>query len=213
MFLFMKKIILILFFAITTFSTTQAAMPVKWGAVAGLNLTDMKGDLGDKIKVGFHVGAKAELALTGNLFLDGRLLFTQKGYKSDNMHIWSEDGTTYPVERNAKNYYMELPIHIGYKFDLHKDFSIFISGGGYLGLGMFGKDKFKYNGQKESYDLYKSGRGDKRFDCGIGARAGVEVVKKVQISASYDFGLTNINKYSYGGAKHRNLMISCAYLF
>lgn len=202
----MKKIVLFLFL-LSTLSYANAIEPIRWGAVAGVNVSNNSTDAANN-KIGFHVGGKAELAITNHFYLESLLLFTQKGYKADSF-VNSEGN---PIKFKYTNYYIELPIHAGYKVRTNDDLSIFVSGGGYLGVGLFGKLKNEISGQSISTDLYKNNRGDKRFDCGLGLKAGVEIVKKIQISAGYDLGLININKY-ISDYKNRNLSISCAYLF
>ena len=53
--------------------------------------------------------------------------------------------------------------------------------------------------------------GLKRFDFGLGLKAGVEFSKKYQFAISYDFGLVEVAKDL--GMKNRNLMISLGYMF
>lgn len=78
---------------------------------------------------------------------------------------------------------MEVPVYIGYKYAVNDDFA----------LDIFGDDGFK------------------RFDFGLGLKAGVEFSRKYQVAISYDFGLVDVQKDL--GMKNRNLMISLGYMF
>lgn len=65
-------------------------------------------------------------------------------------------------------------------------------------------------GKSVSEDIFGDD-GFKRFDFGLGLKAGVEFNKKYQVALSYDFGLIDVQKDL--GMKNRNLMISFGYMF
>ena len=65
-------------------------------------------------------------------------------------------------------------------------------------------------GKSVSEDIFGDD-GFKRFDFGLGLKAGVEFNKKYQAALSYDFGLIDVQKDL--GMKNRNLMISFGYMF
>lgn len=51
----------------------------------------------------------------------------------------------------------------------------------------------------------------KRFDFGLGLKAGIEFCQKYQLSIGYDWGLTD--NIENGSNKNRNLMLSLGYCF
>ena len=51
----------------------------------------------------------------------------------------------------------------------------------------------------------------KRFDFGLGLKAGVEFFQKYQVSIGYDWGL--LDNIEDSGNKNRNLMLSVGYFF
>ena len=86
--------------------------------VAGMNVSNL-GGVGAKI--GFHAGARFELAIpaiTEGIYTNAGLLFSLKGYALD----WG-------VVRSKSNaYYIDIPIHMGYKYShLRRGWSIFRS--------------------------------------------------------------------------------------
>lgn len=202
----MKKYFVLLVL-LSTFSFVKAGEPIRYGVVGGMNVSSLKMDGADN-RLGFHLGGKAELALPSNFFLEGSLLFTQKGYESKN-YINVDQNL---VKWYLSSYYLELPVHLGYKLAVARDWSLLVSGGAYLGYGLFGKRKTTVAGTSNSTNLYKKYSGDKRFDAGLGLKAGVEFKQKIQLTASYDWGLLKANKHSKD-AKNRNVMISVGYLF
>lgn len=200
---------------------------LKWGVVAGMNVSKMS-TAGLDNKIGYHVGVRAELGLpqvANGLYLDAAALISAKGAKTD-------AGDLGGINVNAT--YLEIPIHVGYKYAVNDNFNVFGSFGPYVGIGLFGKtkvDELDYDSSHElvntSYKYNTFGDGYKRFDMGLGLNVGVEIQQKYRISLGYDFGLLKafdaasenngddeemeINLAS--GAKNRNLTISVAYMF
>lgn len=164
-------------------------------------------------RIGFHAGIKAELGLpqvTEGAYMDFGALLTLKGAQIDG-------GAAGNIKLNP--YYLEIPVHIGYKYAVNDDFTLFANAGPYVAIGLFGKVKAKINGDF-SDDLGFSGSasedifgddGFKRFDLGLGLKVGAEFSKKYQVSFGYDFGLVEVAKSS--DTKNRNFMISVGFMF
>lgn len=156
------------------------------------------------------LGVKAEVGLpqiSEGVYLDMGALLTLKGAKIDG-------GSAASIKFNP--YYLEIPVHIGYKYAVNENFAIFGNAGPYLAIGLFGKAKAEgdildeYEFDDNSTNVF----GDdamKRFDFGLGLKAGVEFSQKYQISIGYDWGLVENIKDS--GNKNRNLMISLSCFF
>lgn len=209
----MKKILL--FFALVAMSVVSinAQDNLKWGVMAGMNVSKYT-ITGFDSRIGFHAGVKAELGLSqeaSGAYMDFAALLTLKGAKID-------AGSLASFKMNP--YYLEVPVHIGYKYAVNDDFALFGSAGPYIAVGLFGKAKAKvdgdlvdlgeFGGNSASEDIFGDD-GLKRFDFGLGLKAGVEFSKKYQVAISYDFGLVEVAKDL--GMKNRNLMISLGYMF
>lgn len=209
----MKKILL--FFALVAMSVVSinAQDNLKWGVMAGMNVSKYT-ITGFDSRIGFHAGVKAELGLSqeaSGAYMDFTALLTLKGAKID-------AGSLASFKMNP--YYLEVPVHIGYKYAVNDDFALFGSAGPYIAVGLFGKAKAKvdgalvdlgeFGGNSASEDIFGDD-GFKRFDFGLGLKAGVEFSKKYQVAISYDFGLVEVAKDL--GMKNRNLMISLGYMF
>ncbi len=209
----MKKVLL--FFALVAMSvvSVNAQDNLKWGVMAGMNVSKYT-ITGFDNRIGFHAGVKAELGLSqeaSGAYMDFAALLTLKGAKIDGGSIAS-------IKFNP--YYLEVPVHVGYKYAVNDDFALFGSVGPYIAVGLFGKAKAKVDGNIA--DLGELGTnsasenifgddGLKRFDFGLGLKAGVEFSKKYQVAISYDFGLVEVAKDL--GMKNRNLMLSLGYMF
>lgn len=209
----MKKVLL--FFALVAISVVSinAQDNLKWGVMAGMNVSKYT-ITGFDSRIGFHAGVKAELGLSqeaSGAYMDFAALLTLKGAKID-------AGSLASFKMNP--YYLEVPVHIGYKYAVNDDFALFGSAGPYIAVGLFGKAKAKvdgdlvdlgeFGGNSMSEDIFGDD-GLKRFDFGLGLKAGVEFSKKYQVAISYDFGLVEVAKDL--GMKNRNLMLSLAYMF
>lgn len=239
------------FFIFAGILSAQDEKPFRLGVIGGMNLSNVKADLDNR--VGFHAGVKAEYALPLDFYLESGLLFTRKGYKAK-FHITDAYGSygygnsygDYELETPktkyggcTNKYMLELPILIGYKLELHKGISIFASGGGYIGYGLFGKYKgtlmevaisapeypiteypslgempntsYEVKFTEGSQNVYGSPNNEKRFDWGLGVKAGVELFERLQISASYDWGMNKLYSETSEG-NNRNFMVSCAFM-
>lgn len=209
----MKKVLL--FFALVAISVVSinAQDNLKWGVMAGMNVSKYT-ITGFDSRIGFHAGVKAELGLSqeaSGAYMDFAALLTLKGAKID-------AGSLASFKMNP--YYLEVPVHIGYKYAVNDDFALFGSAGPYIAAGLFGKAKAKvdgdlvdlgeFGGNSMSEDIFGDD-GLKRFDFGLGLKAGVEFSKKYQVAISYDFGLVEVAKDL--GMKNRNLMLSLGYMF
>lgn len=159
-------------------------------------------------KTGFQLGAKFELAmpkLANGIYTNAGLLFALKGCNSG-------------IGRKLNAYFIEVPIHIGYKYSITNNFAIFGEVGPYIGFGLFGKSDEFY---KENYDHFnQTGKMCNtfdvmnRFDVGVGLRVGGEIKKRYSISVGYDWGLLNTtdsHDTCGSGCKFKTLTISLGY--
>ena len=206
----MKKILALVAILAIGLGSVNAQESLRWGITAGMNVSNIKVS-GFDSRVGFHAGVKAELGLpqvTEGAYMDFSALLSLKGAKVDGGALGS-------IKLNPC--YLEIPVHIGYKYAVNDNFTLFANAGPYIGIGFFGKLKTTGEITNElessigtSSENIFGDDGFKRFDLGLGLKAGMEFSKKYQISIGYDFGLTET---SDAGTKNRNLMISLGFMF
>ena len=72
---------------------------------------------------------------------------------------------------------------------------VFGSFGPYFGVGIFGTSKGTDDGVSSKPDVFSSD-GLKRFDFGLGLRAGVAMFDNYRIYVGYDWGLVDVSKQS-----------------
>ena len=200
----MKKLLSFLVIAIIGINSVKA-QTLSGEVVAGLNIADVS-ELDSRI--GFHVGVVGSYGFSNEFngaYANAGALISLKGGQLDYGSI---------LKANLDTYYLEIPIHIGYKHSLSENFAIFGEFGPYIGIGLFGKSKIESKGESISVDTFSEDGGVKRFDMGLGFKLGVEINKLIPISVGYDFGLANINNDNDGGSiKNSNLTISIGYKF
>ncbi|MDR1201440.1 MAG: PorT family protein [Tannerellaceae bacterium] len=180
----LKKSLFFCLMVIAAISANAQAQALPLEGVVGLNSSNM-GDIGSKI--GFHLGVKTDIALpsvSNGVYANAGALLSSKGASVKIYDI------TYKVDA----YYLEIPVHIGYKTALNDDFFLYGEAGPYLAFGLFGKagvDKEKYN----TFGSAEEG-GLKRFDLGLGIKVGLEIKKKYTLSIGYDWGFIDASRNS-----------------
>ena len=213
----MKKIILFSIFAF--FLTCANAQEIKYGVTAGVNSNSLTSFGGDA-RTGFHAGLKTEIDFNEKLYVNAGLMLTSKpwcglgiSYLNKNINISSK----------ATPYYLEIPVHVGYKLPVAKNVKIFGEAGPYIGIGLFGSgssiveqydEGFKNLIESKTHDLEDPFKHNyqKRFDWGLGGNIGVELFNHYQLSVGYDWGLKEILGKNTS-MKNKTFMISASYLF
>ncbi len=197
----MKKVILAAALCVGV-AATSAAQEVKFGARAGLNVSKLKFENeSTDSRVGFHLGAVADIKLMDMLYFQPGAMLSLKGGKESN-------GNT-TVKMNAT--YLELPLMLSGKLELNSDLAVRANFGPYIGLGLGGQYKAEANDNEQKQDLF-SDDFLKRFDLGLGIGAGVEYTQ-FYLGLGYNFGLTNISQDDDGKAKNGTFYISVGYNF
>lgn len=208
----MKKLILLtscVLWSICSFA--QSPMSVE--AQAGLNVSTLHASGRDYSSiVGFHVGGRGiyEFHTPRGLYVNAGVFLSSKGASFD------YHSTYYEQHDKIRAYFLEFPVHVGYKYAFNNTISVFGEFGPYFSAGLFGKTKSYSSGDiivdsKVTYNTFREGA-MKRFDMGAGLRCGIELFKKYSLSVGYDFGLID----AYEGdpdQKHRNLSITLGYKF
>lgn len=188
----MKKIILTVA-AVCAFGFTQA-QEVKFGAKAGVNYSTFAGDVsGYDSKVGFQVGAFAEIKISDKFAVQPELMYSTLGAKFDEL------GTT--ITQTAD--YIVVPVMA--KYYVAESFSL--EAGPQIGFLM--SAKLKADGDSvDNKDVYNS------TDFGVNVGAGYDFTENISAGVRYTHGLSNITKDS-GSDKvmNNNFALALAYKF
>lgn len=189
----MKKI---LFFALMAVIAMTASAQVEQGFRMGVRVQGGVTNVvceGDKMTFGYGLGWVAEYNFNPKLYLQSGIAFEDIAHKEDAI-----DGTL-----NA--YYLQLPIHVGYRFNLTDNVPLFIQAGPTLAYGIAGTKIEWYDGGETNYfDVAK------RFDLGLGGRVGVEF-SKFQISVGTNYGV--LDAFDGAGAHNLSINLGLGYMF
>lgn len=202
----MKKYFVMFALLAVCFTSINAQEGLRWGATFGMNSSNFSADLYSS-KIGCHAGVRAELPLyqiAEGVYLDMGALLSLKGAKLNG-------GSKGSVKYNP--IYLEVPVHMGYKYAVNENFAVFGNAGPYIAMGLFGKlkanEEYWDTGSGKVFD--EEGANMQRFDFGLGLKVGVEFCKQYQISFGYDWAL--LDNADGIDNKNRNLMISFSYMF
>ena len=190
----MKRVYLLIL-ALVAWMAVPAQAQFKWGIKGGANISSIHfSDLPETFSTdnltGFHIGPTIELmAPFIGLGFDASILYSQTGM---------EIGT-----QKIKSDYLNVPVNLKWKIGIPA-VKVFAAAGPYVG--------FRLGGGK-IWDVFQIE--SKSFSAGLNLGAGVELIQHLQISATYQLGLTDnysVKQLKIDG-KNRGWMISAAILF
>ena len=204
----MKKL---LFIAVAAMFA-MCANAQKFGITAGLNVSSWTDEDCDS-HVADNIGVKLEADAEEGFYYEGSALFTEKGvdYKVKTSIL----GVDVSSSSNKMDlYYLEVPINLGYKFNISDNFQIAPKGGIYLAAGLFGNDDDD-NDPFSDYNSKTDGIIDdcNRFDAGLGIGANFWIARHFEISTGYEFGLVEVNKDMSDDSQNCNFYANFAYIF
>ena len=181
----------------------------RWGVTLGADLTNLVFDQ-KLFKVDYNVGMTA--GVTGELMIpgigfgfDASLLYTQRGAKLHlgDRPVWAVQG--YGKE-NCLLHYLEIPIHLKFKFKYLNGFENTVM------PILFAGPEFSFLLAHNKLDAMNYPVGEFGLNVGVGA----ELFRKVQVNASYCWGLSYCVKTKQLDdfiGKNRTWKLSCTYLF
>ena len=188
----MKKIILTVA-AVFAFGFANA-QEVKFGAKAGVNFSTFTGDVSDvNGKVGFQVGAFAEIKVSDKFAVQPELMYSSLGAKFENSGVTLTNTVDYIV----------LPVMA--KYYLAEAFSL--EAGPQVGFLMSAKLSASGNSTDVKEDFNST-------DFGFNLGAGYDFTENISAGVRYTLGLSNIAKNN-GNDKIRNnnFALALAYKF
>ena len=154
-------------------------------------------------KAGFNLGVRGEYMLPScyGVFVNLGVNYTMKGAKMDVAASLPDD---YSCTVKYRPCYIEIPLHVGYRFNVLDNLGIFADFGPYFAIGVNGKEKFEFDGDAVEDYSKKFFRNSKmilgeiqRYDFGLGFRVGAEYANHHSLNFSFDWGLTDMYRDSY----------------
>jgi len=175
--MFMKKSFLTLLGLVAVSTTAVAQQEVKFGPKAGVNIANLSGLDNSEMKIGFHVGAVAEIKFNEKFSVQPEVLYSAQGAKSS---IVTPLGT---IESEVKNDYINVPIMA--KYYIVEGFSAEL--GPYVGFLMKSETKVG-DVTADAKDSYKS------VDFGLGVGLAYDLPMGLFVGARYNLGLSKANE-------------------
>jgi hypothetical protein len=213
----MKTFILSCFLACSFIPVT--AQNFRVGAIIGPNINAPKGL---DSRVGGNIGVKGEMYISKNKtwYSEASLLLSLQNWEYGPYEF--EEHKSYHWVGSP--YYLKIPLHVGYKWSIGNDRTVYVNAGPYVSFGIFGnlKTEIAQGGttaktETTNHNIFENGApaGDAkqgRFDYGLGASIGTDITEHLQISIGYDHGF----KHLYQGWYHSTMnmySLSIAYMF
>ena len=154
-------------------------------------------------KAGFNLGVRGEYMLPScyGVFVNLGVNYTMKGAKMDVAATLPND---YSCTVKYRPCYIEIPLHVGYRFNVLDNLGVFADFGPYFAIGVNGKEKTEFEGDAVEDYSKKFFRNSKmilgeiqRYDFGLGFRVGAEYANHHSLNFSFDWGLTDMYRDSY----------------
>lgn len=147
-------------------------------------------------KAGFTLGVRAEYVLPEcrGVFVNGGLEYTMKGARE---RVEIGGGDPLSATGIARPMYVQLPVHVGYRYDILDDFGVYADFGPYFAVGTNGKYRVKYDNYQEDFTTKFFGNVDdymemQRWDFGLGFRLGAEYARHYNFQVACDWGITDM---------------------
>ncbi len=207
-------------------------------AFGGMTVSNLK-DSGMNPKVGVTFGVKVDYVLPNayGTYVSAGIDWVDKGARKTG--DWGAPVGN--VTQKMLSHYLEIPLHVGYRYNFSDKLGVYGEIGPYFALGITGKNKINYEDDlipDESAQFFGKHFGGlidddldniraiQRFDCGFGFRIGAEYNQQYSLTIGYDWGFTDMytDKFrtafktfsggiSLSKMKNHNLSITFGYRF
>jgi Outer membrane protein beta-barrel domain len=166
------KIALVLAFTIASMQSVNAQ--IKFGPIAGLNISNISGNdsKNNTMLLGAHLGGLVNFSLSDNLSVEPQVLYSMKGANTDIQNVVS--GTETYVYRLS---YLEIPIWVRYQLESGLNFQA----GPHIGILLAAE-----------FDGDDAKEGLNSFDFGVGGGLGYQMENGLGFGLNYNLGLANI---------------------
>lgn len=203
----MKKLLISLAAALictATASAQQLTLRVEAGPAFSFSSLSTHGVniLSGGTKIGYHVGAMADVNLYKGLYASAGLFFEMKGAKGklkDDDSLIGKIGSK--INKEAQNeitmHYLQIPVNVGYKLSLTPSLQVGVQTGPYFAVALGGTQNtgIKTADAVTSINIFKEGilglGKANRFDVGWGASA-MLYFGNIYGTVGADFGFLNV---------------------
>lgn len=177
----------------------------------GLNLTSIS-NTPYSTKAGGVLGVKFDYVLPNahGTYITTGVDWTLKGGKYQTSAITLE-GTPKTSDVTIKNRmnYLEIPVRVGFRYNLNKEFGFYGEFGPYFAIGFAGRHAIRAEQENKtwteyedthSYNIFRSStekENYQRWDSGLGFRLGAEYNQHYNVTLGCDWGITDMYRKAY----------------
>ncbi|MCQ2293661.1 MAG: PorT family protein [Bacteroidaceae bacterium] len=208
----MKKVLLAAL-ALFTFTSAMAINNepkpgLTWQGQVGMNISNLR-DSHYNAKPGANVGFYGQYMLekAHGTYIFAGLNYGMKGGKVT-YDVLDGPFLGANIDEKINLHYLNIPIHIGFQYNIIPELGVFADFGPYLGVAPGGRKVIDYTQdiyEDYHYNIlkhhdkgeYTDGPGIQRFDWGLGLRFGAEYNQHYSLNVGLDWGLTDILRDSY----------------
>ena len=173
-------------------------------------------DLKADSRFNWQAGIVADVPLgEGNFRFMPELNFVNKGFKTNSSLTYLGQPVT--VSGNSNISYVELPVNLGYAFDLGGP-KLILGAGPYLAYGVGGKNKFDatvggtvVNSIDDKIQFGSGVDETKPFDYGANVFAGLLIENGLMLKVNYSMGLANLSNAA--DASYKNSCLGATLVF
>lgn len=147
-------------------------------AHVGMSISSFRGEICDP-KIGMTFGWRGEYMLPGAMgtYVNFGLDMTQKGANDVNI-------PRYPESEKINAFYLSLPLHVGYRYNILEDLGVYADFGPYFAAGFASNNGWFGNDEGDA----------RRFDIGLGCRVGAEYNNHLSLTFGFDWGMADYYK-------------------
>ena len=111
--------------------------------ISNFRYTDSSADCLTDPKAGFNIGVRGEYMLPScyGVFVNLGVGYTMKGAKLDD--VVGLEGRDVTVK--YRPYYIEIPLHVGYRYNVLENLGVYADFGPYFAIGVNGKEKYDFD--------------------------------------------------------------------
>ncbi|MEO5943169.1 MAG: porin family protein [Ferruginibacter sp.] len=221
----MKKIFTLSILSFVT-AISFAQTNISFGIKAGLSSSGIKGDASTSLsnlldytngmvttknRTGYFAGGYASIPVSKNISVEPGLYYTQKGYELDGeLNIKGLSFLGANAKAQLQSQYLDIPVLLKVELDglqifAGPQFSYLLNSNLHTTAGALG-----FNILKSNIDATSQFN---KWDAGVTAGIGYKITNGLNISASYDYGLSKIDANKSLSAYNRGLKVGIGFSF
>ena len=171
--------------------------------ISNFRYTDSAADCLTDPKAGFNIGVRGEYMLPScyGVCVNLGVGYTMKGAKLNDVIVGDESRD---VTVKYRPYYIEIPLHVGYRYNVLENLGVYADFGPYFAIGVNGKEKYDFDSdavKDRSHKFFRNNKNEvgniQRYDFGLGFRVGAEYANHHSLTFSFDWGLTDMYRDNY----------------